>query len=178
MRKEVRRFGPRLRDDFFRVHCDENESGWCYCSAWWVPTWEGWGERTAEENRRLREELLDRGEYDGYLIYVDGVPAGWCQAGRRDRLEKLTRQYGLDPDPDTWAITCFQIAPAYRRQGLATHLLREVLRDLRDRGVRRVEAFPFRDTDDPWTGPEEMFLAAGFGVVRDHPRQPVLAIEW
>jgi ribosomal protein S18 acetylase RimI-like enzyme len=149
--------------------------------AWHAPTWEGWGERTAEENRALRESLLERGEYDGYLVYVDDEPAGWCQAGPRDRLEKLARQFALPPDPQTWAITCFQIAPAYRRKGLATTLLREVLRDLRARGVRRVEAFPKRgealDVDDLWNGPEAMFRAAGFTVMQDDPVRPVLRLE-
>jgi ribosomal protein S18 acetylase RimI-like enzyme len=182
MRKEVRRFEAALRNDFYRLHSDANDAGLCFCVAWWVPTWDGWGERSAAENRQLRESLCARGEYDGYLLYVDDAPAGWCQAGLRDRLAKLAQQFALAPDPATWAITCFQIAPAYRRQGLAAFLLGEVLSDLRMRGVRRVEAFPKRgadlDADDLWNGPETMFRAAGFSVVRDDLRRPVLAIEW
>jgi ribosomal protein S18 acetylase RimI-like enzyme len=182
MRTEVHRFDASRRADFFRLHNDANGCGWCLCVAWWTPTWDGWGDRTAEENRRLRESLLDRGEYDGYLLYVDETPAGWCQVGARDRLDKLARQFDLAPDPATWAITCFQIAPTYRRQGLATFLLAEVLRDLRQRGVRRVEAFPKRgdwlEVEDLWNGPESMFRAAGFRVMRDDPKRPVLALEW
>jgi GNAT superfamily N-acetyltransferase len=178
MHREVHRFDAARRADFFRVHCDANESGLCFCVAWWTPTWDGWGDRTIDENRRLRESLLERGEYDGYLLYVDGAPAGWCQVGPRDRLEKLRRQFDLAPDPDTWAITCFQIAPAYRRQGHATFLFAEVLRDLTHRGARRVEAFPKRGeglaVDDLWNGPESMFRAAGFTVARDDPKRPVL----
>jgi ribosomal protein S18 acetylase RimI-like enzyme len=181
MLKEVRRFEATLRDDFYRLHAEASQAGWCFCVAWWVPTWDGRGDRSAGENRQLRDELCDRGEYDGYLLYVDAAPAGWCQAGPRDRLAKLARQFDLAPDPAAWAITCFQIAPAYRRQGLASFLLGEALRDLRARRVRRVEAFPKRganlDVDDLWNGPEAMFRAAGFAVVRDDPRRPVLAIE-
>jgi hypothetical protein len=103
---EVVRFEPGRRADFLALHDDANDAGWCRCVAWWTPTWEGWGERTAEENLALREELLERGEYDGYLAYAGGVPVGWCQAGPRDRLAKLARQFGLAPDPHTWAITC------------------------------------------------------------------------
>jgi GNAT superfamily N-acetyltransferase len=177
----VKRFDPSRRADFYRLHSEANGCAWCYCVAWWAPTWEGWGERTAEANRALREALLARGEYDGYLLYEDDAPVGWCQVGPRDRLEKLTRQLALPPDPETWAITCFQIAPAHRRKGLATRLLREVLRDLRGQGVRRVEAFPKRgdalDVEDLWNGPESMFRAAGFTVTRDDARRPVLALE-
>jgi len=182
MQKEVYRFEAARRDDFFRLHAAANDAGWCFCVAWWVPTWEGWGERAAVQNRELREALCERGEYDGYLLYVDGQPAGWCQAGPRDRLAKLARQFQLAPDPAAWAITCFQIAPAYRRQGLAAYLLDEVLHDLHARGVRRVEAFPKRGADldmgDLWNGPEAMFRAAGFTVARDDPQRPVLALEW
>ncbi len=182
MHRQVHRFDPSHRADFFRLHSEANGCGWCFCVAWWAPTWDGWGERTTEENRALRKLLLDRGEYDGYLMYVNDAPVGWCQVGPRDRLDKLVRQFDLAPDPDIWAVTCFQIAPAYRRQGLAALMLQEVLRDLRERGVRRVEAFPKRgeslDAADLWNGPESMFRAAGFRVIRDDPQRPVLALEW
>ncbi len=179
--REVVRFDPSRRGDFFRLHGAANGCGWCFCVAWWVPTWDGWGERTAVENRRLREELFDRGEHDGYLLYSGGVPAGWCQAGPRDRLAKLVRQFARPADPEAWAITCFQIAPAHRRQGLAGYLLAEVLADLKQRGARRVEAYPKRAAEfDPlemWTGPESLYAKAGFRVLADHARGPVLGLE-
>jgi len=181
MKYTTRRIDASNRRDFFELHCEGNDAGWCNCIAWWVPTWDGWGERTAEENKRLRESLFDRGEYDGYLIYADGLPAGWCQVGRRDRLEKLTRQLALAPDADVWAITCFMIAPAHRRTGLAGRLLADVLRDLRERGAARVEAFPKRGADleveDLWTGPESLFTNAGFTLLRDHDRFPILSLD-
>ncbi len=177
----IHRFDPARRADFFRLHSAAHEAGWCFCAAWWVETWEGFGERRAEQNRAVREALLDRGEYDGYLLYVDGDPAGWCQAGPRDRLIKLARQFDLAPDPAVWAITCFLIAPARRGRGLAAALLDGVLADLRGRGVRRVEAFPKRGeglaADDLWTGPESLFRRAGFAVARDDPARPVLALD-
>ncbi len=69
--------------------------------------------------------------------------------------------------------------PAQRGRGLARRLLSAVLRDLRRRGARRVEAFPKRGenlgADDVWTGPERLFRDAGFAVARDDPARPVLA---
>jgi GNAT superfamily N-acetyltransferase len=182
MPREVHRLTAENRADFFRLHNDEHDAGWCFCVAWWVRIWEGWGERSAEQNRTLREALFERcDQYDGYLLYVDDEPVGWCQAGPRDRLEKLARQFNLEPDPDTWALTCFLIAPQVRGQGMAASLLAGVLDDLRARGVKRVEAFPKRgeglDAGDLWNGPEAMFRAAGFAVVRDDPARPVLALR-
>jgi len=181
MIKEAKRFKKDLVKDFYHLHSHKNRTDWCYCAAWWVDSWDGWSDRTAEENRKLREELLASGEYDGYLLYLDQDPVGWCQVGRRDRLKKLTRQFDLDPDPGTWAITCFLIAPEKRRAGLAQDFLGLVLADLLSRSVKRVEAFPRRgqglDEQDLWNGPESMFINAGFSIVRDHPERPLLALE-
>jgi GNAT superfamily N-acetyltransferase len=174
--RTLERFDAARRADFDRIHA----GGPCHCVAWWVPTWEGWGERTADENRALRDALCARGEYDGYLAYVDGAPAGWSQVGPRDRLAKVQGQFGLAPDAGTWAVSCFVIVPAHRRIGLASWMLGEILRDLPGRGARRVEAYPKRgvaEADDLWNGPEEMFRRAGFTVSRDHPVRPVLALD-
>ncbi|RJO67843.1 MAG: N-acetyltransferase [Myxococcales bacterium] len=174
----VKRMGPDLRDAFYALHSDVNDCGLCQCVAWWAPTWEGWDKRTKEENRALRESLFDRGEYDGYLLFVDDVPSAWCQAGPRDRLEKLCRSYRLTPDPAVWAITCFLVAPSARQKGLARRLLDAVLADLAFKGVALVQAFPKRGelpVEDMWTGPEPLFQAAGFTLERDDPRLPIYA---
>lgn len=181
MQRTILRLDAAHAADFWRLHTTLCATGWCFCTGWWVPTWAGWGDRSAEDNRALREALFARGEYDGYLLYVDGTPAGWCQVGPRDRLAKLATQFALEPDPTTWAITCFLIQPDQRGQGLAAYLLGEVLADLRARGVARLEAFPKRGADldalDMWNGPEAMFLRAGFTVVQDDPVRPMLALD-
>lgn len=175
----VSKVSPEIRPDFWRVHCDERETGWCCCVAWWVPTWDGWGERTADENRRFRDDLFDRGEYDGYLLYADDQPVAWCQAGPRDRLEKLRLKYGLEPAPDTWAISCFVVAPEFRGLGAAHALLAGVLEDLAAQGVRRVEAFPAAGeglpADDVWTGPARLYAKHGFSRSGGSDDRPVLA---
>lgn len=177
MQVSVRPVDAGRRADFFRVHCSANNSGWCNCVAWWTPTWEDWGERTADENRALRDRLFDEGNFDGYLMYVDGKAVGWCQCGRRDRLEKLRRSYKLESDPAVWAISCIEIAPAYRGKGLAHHFVREILAHLRESGIGIVQAFPRRgqnqEAGEVWTGPESVFQLAGFQIERDHDRRPV-----
>ncbi len=168
------------RNDFYRVHCDANEAGWCSCVAWWIPTWDRWTERTAEENRNQREQFFEAGLYDGYLLYVDGSPIGWCQCGPRDRFTKLYARYELSPDPMVWAITCFLIVPHQRGHGLVHHLLQSALDDLQHCGIRHVQGFPRRGenlpVDDIWTGPERVFQRVGFSVERDHPQFPVYGI--
>ena len=181
MSRAVRRLTPETRPDFWRLHCEANGEGWCNCVAWWVESFDGWGERTAEQNRALREELFARGEDDGYLLMEDGAPVAWCQVGPRDRLPNLVRRYGVDPDPGAWAVTCFVVVPEARRSGAATELLAGVLADLPSRGVERVQAFPRRGAAEPgamWTGPEAMYLRAGFTVLRDDPERPILTLAF
>lgn len=177
MRLSVVPIDASRRDDFYRIHCEANKAGWCYCVAWWTPTWDNWGSRTAEENRSLREKLFDQGEWDGYLMYVDDEPVGWCRCGPRDRLTKLCQQYDLTLNPEVWVVTCFVIVPAYRGQGLLHQFFAEVLKDLKRRRIRYVQGFPRRGedlmTDDLWTGPEMLFQKAGFKVERDDSNFPI-----
>jgi GNAT superfamily N-acetyltransferase len=172
----ILRFGPEHLPAFQALHAT---AGWCFCVAWWVESWEGWGRRTAAENRDLRAALTAAGIFDGYLAIDDGKAVGWCQALPRDRLHKIRNQFGLGADPATWAIGCFYIHPEHRRRGIARALLAHVIADLPSRGAGRIEAYPKRggapDTDDMWNGPEALFRDAGFSVVKDDPLRPVLA---
>lgn len=181
MNRQVYRLTRSRVDDFYKLHSVKNGCGWCFCVAWWVESWDGWGDRTAEQNRNLRDRLFQKGNFDGYLLYDGNNPVGWCQVGPRDRLIKLVRQFGLSPSPNTWAITCFLILPEYRRQGNANFLLSEVVRDLRKRGIKYLESFPKRglglDELDLWNGPEQIFIQSGFLLVQDHPQRPILRLE-
>ncbi len=71
------------------------------------------------------------------------------------------------------------IAPRFRKRGLTHHLIAGVLKDLMRRGVTRVQGFPRRGQrlpdEDAWTGPEAVFLAAGFVVEREGSQGPIFS---
>lgn len=167
----IERLHPGLEDAFLQLHSDANGAGWCRCVAWWVPSWDGWGDRSAQDNLDLRCELFDAGEHDGLIAFDGDEPVGWCQLGRRDRLEKLVAQLELTPDPTVWAVTCFLIAPAHRRTGVAARLLEAAVDVAREEGATRVEGYPRHgapgEDGDAWTGPEQLFVRAGFERVGD-----------
>lgn len=162
----VKKLDSNLIEDFLKLHSKEQGAEWCNCVAWWVPTWEGWDARTMEENRQLREALFQKSEFDGYLLFEDNVPIGWCQACIKNRLPKLSRQFPSSETTGTYAISCFFIAPEKRRTGMAAFLLQEILKDLKSNGVERVEAYPKAERDLPadeaWLGPIDLFIDAGF----------------
>jgi GNAT superfamily N-acetyltransferase len=175
----VRRLTPELDGAMLAFLGDEGDGrGACFCTAWWVPTWEEWKTRTPAENRATRLDLLARGERDGYLLLDGELVVGWCQAGPRDRLPKLIAQYGLPPDPDCWAVTCFEIAPSHRGRGAAAFLLEGVLADLRARGATRIQGFPRCGENlapgAAWTGPVGLFRSTGFREVGRAERGPVM----
>ncbi len=180
MRLEVKPLSPESLADFFSLHSSE-PFGWCYCVAWEVPTWESWQNRTAEKNKMLRQMLFDRKHLEGYLLYLDGNPVGWCQCGPRDRWLKLVKQYELEPDKEMYAITCFTLLPKYRKLGLTHLLLKEVLRDLKSRNITKVQAFPRKGEhpdEEVWTGPERIFLKAGFVLEKEDPIWPVYRLDF
>ncbi|MEZ4648453.1 MAG: HAD family phosphatase [Candidatus Eisenbacteria bacterium] len=167
--------------DFRAVHAHCGEGGWCQCVAWWVPSWAGWGDRSAAENRALRDDLFAHGEYDGYLLYADGAPVGWMQVGTVGRLEKLWNSYRLDElsvTPNDLAISCAFLLPKFRGRGHLHRFLELVLERIGADSKARVLAFPRTGAelpdDDVWTGPERAFLGQGFQVLRAHPTHPVL----
>jgi len=90
-------------------------------------------------------------------------------------------QFSMQPEPEVWAITCFQIDPDFQRRGLACELLKAVLADLKERGVKRVQGYPKLDPNLPahaqWTGPLGLYERAGFHKVRDNKTRAVYEIN-
>ena len=72
------------------------------------------------------------------------------------------------------------LAP-YRGQGLARRIFTQVVDDLRSRGAGAVEGYPLHGgghgADDVWTGPESLFVEAGFAEVGRGPRRVVYRRE-
>jgi hypothetical protein len=159
----------------FRTLLATPPHSWCWCVAWETPTWEGWTERTEEANRTFREELWSNGEYHGYLIYCDGVPAGWCRVGPRRTWPKLCKTFELDPEEDVHSFTCFGMRGELQGKGLVHALVKGVIDDLAHIGVRLVEAFPKKiegraEPSEVWMGPVSVFELAGFRKVRELER--------
>ncbi len=177
----IKRLSRACEDDFYRIHCATTGNGWCHCVAWWVPTWEGWSERTAEQNAGLRRDLFSNGVHDGYLIHSGGTLAGWCQAWKRDVFPKLATQFGATPDAGAWMIGCILVLPEFRARGVATNALSQVVDDLKLRGARSIDTYPRRGALEPgelWNGPESTYVRLGFKVVRDDAKRPVLRVSF
>ncbi len=121
-------------------------------------------------------ELLRQGRSHGYLAYVDGRPAGWVNASLRSEYALYRR--GDDDDPKVIGVSCFIIAPPYRRHGIADVLLDRVIADAPARGASWIEAYPFNEvaTEDAsnFRGPRSMYEKRGFTEVAKTERHTVM----
>ena len=166
----VKQIGPQSVSDFRKI-LSEPPEGWCWCVAWEVQTWDGWTDRTAGENRKLRETLWQEGHYDGYLFYLGEKTIGWCRVGPISKWPKMCNTRNVESNSDLFAFGCFGMHPNYRKSGYLGQLVPQVLTDLTNLGVSEVVAFPKTVSGEVadgtlWNGPRSVFGRAGFRVVR------------
>ncbi len=149
----------------------------CYCMYYrFGGEQAGWQQRRAAENRADAAGLIATGGQSGFLAFVDGQPAGWLNAGRRDGYRGLPE--APDADGPEAAVTCFVIAPPYRRHGIARALLDAAVDRFRAEGYRRLLAYPALDADSAaamYHGPLALYELAGFARLGEHGRQAILA---
>jgi GNAT superfamily N-acetyltransferase len=181
-RIEVNQVSPgRIPDflDFFDHKAFADYPIWaaCYCMAHHVagPPDDEWAERTAAQNRSDMIGRLEAQSTIGYLAYVDGKTAGWCNASSLDSFP-LYNQDGNGREHAA-AIACFVVASPYRRHGIATALLAAALDGCRQRGFKTVEAYPVRNPrsdSHAYHGPLQLYLDAGFEEVEEKERWVVV----
>jgi GNAT superfamily N-acetyltransferase len=136
-----------------------------------VPHW--------RDNRSAMVERLEAGESFGYLAYDGRRAIGWVNASRRDRYA-LYRGVDPDgPDPETViGVSCFIVAPPYRRHHVAASLLDRVIEDAGSRKADWIEGYPFNGDAESdsgnFRGPVSMYETRGFQVVEVRERDTVM----
>jgi GNAT superfamily N-acetyltransferase len=135
------------------------------------------GDTALEKEAWLSQLLLDWGPA-GVVLYVDEVPAGFAVYGPATYLPRIQAFPTAPVSPDAVVLATGRIQPRYLGLGLGKILVQTVAKDVLKRGFRAVEAFG----DSRWDGPgcvwpTEFLRAVGFGVVREHPRNPRLRLD-
>jgi GNAT superfamily N-acetyltransferase len=179
MNIEIKKLTPDLLQDwlyFFdnSAACAGNEWAGCYCMA---PHWSAALENEAKweyspsgaaQRRKRAAEYIKNGAMRGYLAYVDGKAAGWCNANDKRAYDsifyRLPRQ-NSEKDKKIKAIACFFTAPDLRGKGIAAKLLEKLCADAAAEGCAYVEAYPFiQNKNKACTGPISMYEKAGFAL--------------
>ena len=169
------RLGDWLR--FFDHDAFSDNPNWasCYCLEPHVPATPELPERPWRETRATMAERLRGGRTFGYLAYVGERPAGWVNASFRSDygLYRLVDPHGPAP-ASVIGVSCFVIAPPFRRHGIASALLDRVIADASARGASWIEGYPHNAPEDSdaghFRGTRSMYDARGFETieVREH----------
>jgi GNAT superfamily N-acetyltransferase len=174
-------------DDWLRFFDHDGFAGnpdWasCYCLEPHVPATPEHPERPWRERRAAVAERLRGDTTSGYLAYVEGRAVGWVNASLRS-------DYGLfrDVDPDgpeatsVIGVSCFVIAPPFRRHGIASALLDRVIADASARGAAWIEAYPDNKPAESdaghFRGPRSMYDARGFEPIQVRERDTVVRLS-
>lgn len=111
----------------------------------------------------------------GYLAYVGGRAVGWVNASLRAEHGLYRQVDPAGPPPrSVIGISCFVIAPPYRRHGVASALLDRVIADAAARGASCIEAYPHNEPRNHdaghYRGPRSLCEARGFDPIeaREH----------
>jgi GNAT superfamily N-acetyltransferase len=173
------RVGDWLR--FFDHEAFSGNPDWasCYCLEPHVPATPERPERPWRETRATVAERLRCARTFGYLAYVDDRAAGWVNASFRSDygLYRLVDPDGPEP-PSVIGVSCFVIAPPFRRHGIASALLDRVIADAPARGASWIEGYPHNapEASDAghFRGPRSMYEARGFVPIAVRERDTVV----
>jgi GNAT superfamily N-acetyltransferase len=158
---------------------DNPDCASCYCLEPHVPATPELPERAWRDTRAaVSERLRDRTTF-GYLAYVDGRPAGWVNASLRSDYGFYRHVDPNGPAPrSVIGISCFVIAPPFRRHGIASILLDRVIADASARGATWIEAYPHNaprgDDAGNFRGPRTIYESRGFEPVEVHEQYTVM----
>jgi GNAT superfamily N-acetyltransferase len=145
----------------------------CYCQWFHVDHEHGaWESRTPEENRAASIDLIAAGRLQGYLAYVGGRAAGWCQAAPRLEIPNMANdpELAVEDADHVGSIVCFLVAQPSRGQGVAAGLLDAACAGFRERGLGVAEAYPRRTAEGDaanYHGPLALYLRGGFKPYRE-----------
>ena len=177
---------PARVDDYLRffdhergpAFADNPEWAKCYCHFYEVPRAIDWPSLRGDANRIAMRARIEVGEMEGFLAYEGDEVVGWMNAQPRHKLPHCFERMRIAappiavPDHEAAVIVCFVIAPARRRSGIARALLTQGVGTLAARGIRVVDAFPFKSGDsvasaDHYHGSLSMFVDVGFTILRE-----------
>jgi GNAT superfamily N-acetyltransferase len=189
----VKPLTPALGADFLRffdhergaAFADNPEWAKCYCHFYQVPQTIDWPALTASQNRTAMQARIEVGAMDGFLALDGADVVGWLNAQPRDALPHCFDRMRIEPTPlpceafEAAVIVCFVVAPQKRRQGIARVLLAAALASFAARGIKLVDAFPFKSgaselAADHYHGSLSLFIDQGFTVLREDETMTVV----
>lgn len=173
--------------DFFdnRAFTDDNPNGPCYCTSpnqeeeqiqKMISEFKSFGVK--ETLRKYAVEMLDKNQIHGYLAYDGDQSIGWCNAADIESYVGFVPAFARNITcGKTISIVCFEIAPEYRRMGIASAFIDRVCSDAKLKGYVAVEGYAklsHQRNDYNYQGPLNLYQKAGFIEVAREKGQAVM----
>lgn len=186
----IKELTPELTEqylDFFdhRAFTDGNPNGPCYCTSpnqdqetiqKMVSEFGIYGVK--ETIRKYAVDMLEERRIQGYLAFDGDVSIAWCNAADMESYVGFVPDFAREMAcGKTISMVCFEIAPEYRGQGIASAFIDRVCEDGRKRGYAAVEGYARRSTERDsfdFNGPERLFEKAGFSEVAEKDGQVIM----
>lgn len=185
---EIKQLSPELADDYVRFfditpHDEYVDAHKCYCVCWCADDYEGKDFSTVQKRRAAAHAYVQQSILQGYLAYHEGRPVGWCNANTKNNCLKccswrmFMKDVPVDANEKIKSVFCFVIAPQYQRHGIASQLLKQVIKDAQADGFDFVEAYPnkhFLSISSDFMGPIDMFKKHGFEVISEAGEKQIM----
>lgn len=114
----------------------------------------------------------------GKVLYVEDQCVGYGQFAPIEYLPAVGDHPSGPISPDAVLLSCLFIAnPRLRKKGLGTRLLKAVIAELKNKGVKALETIARKGNPENPSGPAEFYLKAGFKVLKDDKEYPLLRFE-
>jgi GNAT superfamily N-acetyltransferase len=150
--------------DFFNNRAFADHPDWkgCYCTGPFTPRLKEYASKSPVR-KEYAKWLIENGRMQGYLAYEDGKVVGWCNVNLKSALPKYN-DFSKESE-NIISIACFMVQKEYRRKGIAQKLLRRIIKDAREKGIRVIEAYPRVKAQTEYGnfhGPYSMYEKNGF----------------
>ncbi|SLM13598.1 GCN5-related N-acetyltransferase [uncultured spirochete] len=153
-----------------------------YCLYWEFPG-ESTGpiEQSKDKAIRMKTAWLQRTNEHfgncGKIAYVDGVAEGYAHYAPPGFFPRVAEYQAGPPSQEAVLISCLFIPRhRFRKLGLGSQLLDNVLAELKQRGIGAVETFARKGKADNPSGPAEFYFRNGFRIYRDDAEYPLLRL--
>jgi ribosomal protein S18 acetylase RimI-like enzyme len=117
----------------------------------------------------------------GKIVYDGEKPIGFAQYAPASALpDTLHYESGPSSPVESGAVflSCLIIwDEAYRRKGIGTMLLKNIIDDLRERGFKAIETFARKGSANNCSGPIALYTKLGFYVKRNKNEFPLVRFD-
>ena len=177
---------PERWDDVVTIFEDGGYARKCWCAYWYLSN-KDYRTGTGEAKKSHLERIVHSDARPGVIAYVENEPAGWLSIAPRTLFDRLNRSKPLAAldGAESWAMNCFVVRKAFRRQGLMRELIRGGIDFVASQGGKVIEAYPADVAEGSKAGNYDLFLGTssafetfGFKVAaRRLPRRPILRLQ-